>query len=60
MHAMGSLVLLDHVFFFLYLGRQKKGLVNVLYYFYSTNPRFLGVVNWLLMASGQRQRAINR
>ena len=53
-----SLALLDRFFFFSIFGWRKKGSgerpISFLFY----NPQFLGVVNWLLMAFDQRQRAV--
>ena len=50
LHKTGSLALPDRFFSFI-LGREKKGLVNGLYHFCSTDPQFLRVVNWPLIAT---------
>ena len=39
--------------FFFYIGMGKKGLVNGLYHFCSTDPQFLRVVNWSLIGVNQ-------
>ena len=47
-----SLALPDRFFSFIF-GREKKGLVNGLYHFCSTDPQFLRVVNWSLIGVNQ-------
>ena len=51
-----SLALPDR--FFLLYWDGKKGLVNGLYHFCSTDPQFLRFVNWLLIGVNQEKRAV--
>ena len=51
---------LDYLFFFFVFRLAKKGSGEHPISFCFTNPQFLGVDNWLLMGSDQRQRTVNR